>query len=293
MPYLDSKHPLASKTLWINALTVLVAVLVTLSGMTDNIPAEWMPWIVSALAVANFVLRFLTVGPIGMKLLLIGVLLCSPAIASAQTVLDTTGVAPGSTFLLTVNADGTVTIRPTQVVRLITGTPAPPPPTNPPATPLTAEVERQTQAAIAAGGSKTTAAGLSAVYSLVAGAVADGSIPPDSALAAIKAATDTVLANQADAAKWAAWRTSVGGALEALRQQGQLTTKEQYAAVLGQIASGAKRASGLAHEPRDLVVMGPRAAELGYGLFENIDIARLIELIKLVMELLKLFGLGK
>lgn len=54
------KSPLASKTLWVNGLTILAAVLLTLSGMTDVIPANVMYFITIGLAAVNFALRFVT-----------------------------------------------------------------------------------------------------------------------------------------------------------------------------------------------------------------------------------------
>lgn len=218
-------------------------------------------------------------------------LLVVPALAADPVMIDTTGVSAGTTFLLTVNADGTVTIRPlAQAIKLssLGGTPAPNPTPDPSPTPFSAEIEKQTAAAIAAGGTKTTAAALSSVYSIIASGVSDGTIPPVSALPAVKLATDTVLAAQADSAKWLAWRTSVGGALETLRQQGALSTKEQYASAFMQVSAGARKAAGFRHDPVALSKTDPK----GQGILDGIDFAKLIELIKLILELLKIFGGG-
>lgn len=62
-----SKHPLASKTVWINVLTVAVAVLTAVSGQTENIPVEWMPYIVAGLAAVNVALRFVTSIPLSIE----------------------------------------------------------------------------------------------------------------------------------------------------------------------------------------------------------------------------------
>lgn len=59
-----SKSIFASRTFWVNALTIAAAVLAGLSGMTEHIPAEAMPWIVSALGVVNLALRVMTTGPV-------------------------------------------------------------------------------------------------------------------------------------------------------------------------------------------------------------------------------------
>lgn len=64
MPFENPKPLLASRTLWVNGLTVAAAVLASLSGMTEHIPASWMPYIVAALAAVNFSLRFVTTAPL-------------------------------------------------------------------------------------------------------------------------------------------------------------------------------------------------------------------------------------
>jgi hypothetical protein len=58
-----AKSPLASKTLWINGLTLAVSVLTAVAA-PDVLPPSVAPYLVAALAVANLVLRFLTTKPI-------------------------------------------------------------------------------------------------------------------------------------------------------------------------------------------------------------------------------------
>jgi hypothetical protein len=210
------------------------------------------------------------------------------------------GSRPGS-YLVTVAADGTVTANPIRVVRP-GQTPAPPPPNSPtPAPPFMAEIERLTKSSLSAGGTKTTAAALSSVYSLVSDEVFKGSIAVDKALPAVAAATNTILATQADRDAWGAWRTAVSGALTTLAQQGSLATKDQYAQVLKEISLGIDRATGFSFEPRDVPLHPTTAAAMEeivatlkadrqLGILDGINLAQLIELIKLVMELLKLFG---
>ena len=115
-------------------------------------------------------------------------------------------------------------------------------------------------------------------------AVSDGSIPPDQALGAIKAATNLVLNEMADKEAWGPWRTAVGEALTKLQQEGSLTTKAHYVAAFREIASGLNAATG--HNPASL------RAPPANGILDGIDIAKIIELIKLILELLKLFGGG-
>jgi hypothetical protein len=217
-----------------------------------------------------------------------------PSLALAEPfVLD---LPPGTHNLtITVAADGTVSARP---LRTVTVGPTKPPPVDPDPDPFVEEVRKQTAAVIAAGGSRTTGAALSAVYSLVSGGVADGSIAPDNAFSATKAGTDAIMAAQADRDKWTKWRADISTALNTLQGQGLLTTKEQIAAVLGDISKGLDKATGNTLEPRAVAKIQP-GAEFAFdkdgkadGILDGIDLAKLIELIKLIVELLKLFGLG-
>lgn len=201
------------------------------------------------------------------------------------------GLVPGEYFLkVTVGADGSVSAVPLRTVTLGAPSPNPNPNPNPAPTPtaFSQVVQSLTKASLAAGGTPTTAAALSSVYSLVSAGVKDGSIPSASALPAIKAATDTVMGNVADKDKWTKWRTDLGVALETLRQQGVLKIPE----ALDEVARGVDLALGRSIDPKHLA--GLTAAQQGVlvnsdKLFENIDLAKLIELIKLILELLKIF----
>lgn len=217
--------------------------------------------------------------------LAVSMLFCGTAQAKPVAVIVDDEV-PGAT-LIEVGADGTVKANPIRVIRPGPPTdPGDPPPPPPPGNPFEAEVERQTKVVLAAGGTATTGAALSSVYSLVAAEVAADRVIPASALPAVKAATDLVLSKQADGAKWTGWRTAVGDALTILSQQGQLGTKEQIASALRQVSNGLNRATGFNGNPQGLLALDP--AKL--GILDGIDLAQLIELIKLIMELLKLFG---
>jgi hypothetical protein len=227
---------------------------------------------------------------------LAALLFLCPAFAFAEDVAVLVDSTKPGTFLLTVEADGSVSVSPLRVVRA--GPPSPKPPPVDPADPFVEEVRKQTAAVIAAGGSRTTGAALSAVYSLVSGGVADGSIAPDNAFSATKAGTDAIMAAQADRDKWTKWRADISTALNTLQGQGLLTTKEQIAGVLGDISKGLDKATGNTLEPRAVAKIQP-GAEFAFdkdgkadGILDGIDLAKLIELIKLIVELLKLFGLG-
>ena len=233
------------------------------------------------------------------RILLAAILALAPVAAWAE-VIDTAGAKAG-TYILTIGADGTVAVSgPTKLVRLSDLKPTDPmdPDPDPSPDPFVEEVRKQTAAVLTNGGSKTTGAALSAVYSLVSGGVADGKIAPGAAFTAVKSATDVVMASQADKDKWTAWRTELAADLNALQSQGLLTTKDQVAGVLGDISKGIDKATGNTLDP---LVLGKvrKGAEFAIdtdgtadGILDGIDLVKLIELIKLVMELLKLFGLG-
>lgn len=205
--------------------------------------------------------------------------------------------APGS-YIVTVGADKSVTVNPIRVVRPGSGPTQPPPVVPGDPTAFEAEVERLTKDTLTKGGSPTTGAALSSVYSLVADEVAAGRVAPASAIPAVKAGTDLVMSKQADAAAWLPWRTAVGDALTTVLPAG--TTKDQYAAAFRQVSNGLKRASGFAGDPRALLLRAtaatlggkalPESIRKDFGILDGIDFAKLIELIKLIMELLKLFG---
>jgi hypothetical protein len=215
----------------------------------------------------------------------IGILFSLACFACAEDVAVLLDNSKPGTYLVTVDAQGVVKASPLKIVRV--GKPSSPP-VDPPPTDETFDqaVTRFTREALAAGGSKTTGAGLSSVYSLVSDGVSDGSIAPDKAFAAVKRASDSVINAQSDGAKWKAFRDSVGAALTKLAADGKLTTKEQISAALQRIADAMNVATGFAGNPADVATQDPDTA----GILDGIDIAKLIELIKLIMELMKLFG---
>jgi len=202
-------------------------------------------------------------------------------VAAAEDVI-LRGVNPGI-YTLEFSATGAVTLTPARIA-VVGGQPPVPPPPGPVPSSLQAEVQSLTAKALAAGGSKTTAAGVSSIYGLVADGVSDSSIAPENALPAVKRATDTVLAAQPDGAAWASWRVSVGAKLTALQQEGALTSKAQYVTALRDVAAGMNAVSGFSGQPRNVLVADPNAA-----LFEGINLAQLIELIRLILEIIKAF----
>lgn len=195
-------------------------------------------------------------------------------------------------FRIDYDAAGGATVVPLpKVIRF--GEPVPPPtdpqpPTGPVLTAFEKEIIRLTQLAVAAGGSKTTAARVSAVYSLVSSGVADGSIAPASALPAVKAGTDAALLGQADANAWKPWRDAVSAALVQFQQEGGLQTKEQYAATLRSIEKGLNTATGFV----GIGVIGKLPAE-NLGILDGIDLVKLMEFVGFILTLLKTLGILK
>lgn len=217
----------------------------------------------------------------------LGILIALVGFATAEDVAVLLDNSKPGTYLVTVDAAGVVKAVPLAgVVRV--GKPSTPPIDPPPHDPTAFEeaITKLAQAAITSGGSKTTGAALASVYSLVSSGVSDGSIAPDKAFEAVKKASDAVLSIQSDGAKWATFRTDVGKALTALAADGSLATKAQIAAALQSVANGLNAATGFTGQPAAFAKLDPKNA----GVLDGIDIAKLIELIKLIMELMKLFG---
>jgi len=233
-----------------------------------------------------------------MRRILALALLLVPSWAWAEPfVLD---LPPGTHNLsITVAADGTVSARPLRTVTVGGGPVNPNPPVDPdPMAEFIEEIRKATADALALGGSKTSGAALSAVYSLVGSGVADGSIAPGVAFTAVRAASDKVLAGQPDKDKWTVFRTRVSNSLNALKADGLLETKEQVSGILANIAKGIDKATGQSLDAKALgrATKGEAGAYdtdgKADGILDGIDLAKLIELIKLIIELLKIFGGG-
>jgi hypothetical protein len=225
-----------------------------------------------------------------------------PSIAGAQVVLDTAGAADGTYYLKVTIASGKASISPfaqDQIFSLKDLKPGGPTnPTDPPnqPSPLVLEVERITKTALNRGGTVTTGAGLSSAYSLVAEQVAAGNVQPSGAPTLLTLATDKIFGAVEDDVFWGDWRDAVSGALNDLSAQGQLGTKELMAKTLREISWGLDRATGFNTPTKQVLKITPEAIRQhnnrALGILDGIDIAKLIELIKLVMELFKLFGGG-
>lgn len=210
---------------------------------------------------------------------LFGMSVCGSTEAQTITAVDVTNLSDG-TYLLTKNG-AAVAVNPINLIRP-TNSPLPTP--GGPQTPFERTVSRLTSEALAAGGTTTTAAGIASVYSLVSESVAKGDIAPERALEAVGAGIRLVMTKSPDSAKWVAFRTTLGDALDTLRQDGSLATKAQYVKVLQEVANGMNSVTGFNGSLSDPGERADPDAILG-----GIDIAKIIELIKLLLELFKLF----
>lgn len=225
-------------------------------------------------------------------------LLVATATAAEPAILDTSGVADGKYYYEIVIANGEVTsLRPLTKVLRLSGNPVPPSDPDPGPDTLPTKVKVLTTTALQSGATPTTALGLASVYSFVGDEVRAGKVPHLSSLQLIKSTTDAVLLTQADGAKWTTWRTEIGNLIALLQQQQKLQTKENYADMLSNISDGLKRAvantAGVDNYQAALseinTLIAKRDPNVPSNFLGGIDIAKLMELIRLIMELIKIF----
>lgn len=305
------KSPLTSKTMIANLAMAVAGVLLYLADtdLVKQYPAEIAAGLLMASNLINAVLRVFTNSPLtpmvsvevaeGMErksnlrkfLIMFAVLslISTSAFAATIPAADYNFVyANGKYRLVTKENPGgkEVTVN---ILNLDGGT-TPTDPVDPidPGDPFVAEVARMTKEVLANGGTATTAAALSTVYSAISDSVRSGAIPVDSAFAANRAGADLVLSRQPDKDKWTAWRNQISEDLTTLVSQGVLATKEQYANVFKDISKGMNSVTGFngsVTNPKATLQHNPKA-----GIFGDIDLAKLIELIRLIMDLIKTFS---
>lgn len=221
------------------------------------------------------------------SLLLVGLFACLCSSASAADI--NLIVSGGKYHQVTKDAAGNpVTKVVTVQIMNLDGTEPSPGPSDPqnPASGFESIASKLTTDAVKSGGTATTAAAISSVYSVVSDSVAKGDTAPDKALPAVNFLLDGLLNTQADVAKWAAFRISLGNEFDKVRQDGLLKTKEQYAKAFQDVASGINKAvgfNGSLTEPKQTI-------DPNSGLLDSINIPKLMELIKFIMELWKLFS---
>lgn len=202
--------------------------------------------------------------------------------------IDHTDV-PDGVYVFT-KSNGVVTLVPLDLTKpVISPSPTPTPtPTPSPLTPFQAETQRLTKVAMAKGGTETTGAGISSVYSLAADGLS--ATPPtlDVSVAAdfVRRGTTAVVNAQKEQVAWSEFSTAMDDTITTLRAKGDLKTAAQFSAAFRDVAKGMDSATGFTGKPKEVMKLDPATA----GLFGNIDLAKLIELIKLIMELLKLFS---
>jgi hypothetical protein len=237
-----------SKTLWINGITLIAAVLVAVSSaLTPDgqpiLPANIMPYVLMAITIANTVLRFLTTAPLQpVKLLIVGLLLLigsSQAMAAdVAVVLDDS--KPG-TFLVTIDAKGVVAVSPLRVIR--PGQPTPPPPPGPVvltdrAKAIKAEVDKIQGAA----DKDQQAKAIAQLYREMAKTVRTGQVADATSLASmVKLGTDMLLTK--DAAKWQPTRDKLAEQWAAVVQEGG--SVGDFAKLLDEAANGLDAAAPL------------------------------------------------
>lgn len=153
-------------------------------------------------------------------------------------------------------------------------------------TPFEKQISLLTTQALSSGGTPTTATGIATVYKLVADSVADGSIPVDKALSAVSLGTSQILIPQADRAAWSLFRTTLSDIFDTLRQDGSLQTQAQYSKVFREVSNGINSVTGFNGSTTE---PGLSQASPNAGLFGNIDIAKIMEFIKMLIELFKMF----
>jgi hypothetical protein len=226
----------------------------------------------------------------------LALLLALPAALPAQTI-DASGLKDGTYTYKVVVAGGEITsMVPTRVIVLSPTDPSQPPPAPTDPTELEKSVKLIATDTLAKQGStKQTGAALSAVYSALSSEIKAGSISvirngqnPSDAERALSLGLNLALSKSATAADKEAWghfRTSVSVMLTQMANQGDLGNAAQWSSTLNQIHKGIDSATGVEIDVTELNATDPAQA----GILEGIDLAKIIELIKLLLELFKAF----
>ncbi len=244
MPAFNLKNPFASKTLWVNALTAIIAVVMALSGqefITDN------PLLTTAfiflLAVLNAALRFVTDAPIGFKLIVLAIgLSLGGSVLADDVAVVFDGNKPGS-YIVTVDGLGGITASPLSKVVRIGPSPTPQPPTPDPSPVLTDRAKAIRDVAMKATADPdraNTAKGLAVLYREVAKLVRQPGQVKDvtSLVTAVSTATNTFLVSRGPniPAVWQPTRDQFGNQWTTLTAKGAPLT--DYATLLDEAASG-------------------------------------------------------
>ncbi|GEM_PF-2743959 len=264
-----------SKTIWVNALTLLLSILTALAG-SDFVDPKVVAIITGILIpIVNILLRFVTNQPIssegsGRRYVRIAVfgLICAGFASTA--VADVLLVTKSGYYLLKTGSDGVPYVEQIdQVIKLDEPEAPGPNPPQPPKDPFE-KLKRLASSEAAKVNEPTTRKALAKVYGMVADRIESGDLDYSRAFEAVSAASDAVLGVTDSAEKWAPWRKAVSDEIARLQQQGKLVGKEGTLKALRAIESG-------------LDVE---------GLGENIDWERLLKLIELILKILLSFNNG-
>ncbi len=264
-----------SKTIWVNALTLLLSILTALAG-SDFVDPKVVAIITGILIpIVNILLRFVTNQPIsaegsGRRYVRIAVfgLICAGFASTA--VADVLLVTKSGYYLLKTGSDGVPYVEQIdQVIKLDEPEDPGPNPPQPPTDPFE-KLKRLASSEAAKVNEPTTRKALAKVYGMVADRIESGDLDYSRAFEAVSAASDAVLGVTDSAEKWAPWRKAVSDEIARLQQQGKLVGKDGTLKAL-------------------------RAVEAGLdaeGLGENIDWERLLKLIELILKILLSFNNG-
>jgi hypothetical protein len=197
------------------------------------------------------------------------ILLLASGVAYSQAViLDVSGAQPGKYYYqVQVAAGGVITVSPvTQVIRLTDPKPGPSP-TPDTLTELSKKIRDASLAVIGDAEREATANALAAIYREIASKTKDGTIKgKDQIEFAVKAATDMLLTARKSTSSWAPVRTAMSEYWTKLAQEG--APDAQYANLLNEAAIGLDASTN--GEPQ-------------------IDLAMILQIVKLVLELLEKF----
>jgi hypothetical protein len=272
----DSKPWYQSKTVWVNVISAIIAIVMALAGQDfiKNNP-QLVSLAVLVLAVLNAVLRWVTTLPLSVSIWLLAAALFFGGGASALAAPDDTAIlvdgAIASQYIVTIDGKGGVTLVP--LARVVRPGPAPTPGPGPTPTPLTDRAKVVMAAAQKVTGDTDragTATGLAEMYRQLAAVVdANPTITPASLLTALTTANNTFLASRSVLTQWQPVRDVMGTYWTGLQAQGAPVAS--YSTLLKESAAG-------------LDASAPNAAT-GKGI--NPDMLKLImQIIMLIMQLL-------
>jgi hypothetical protein len=178
-------------------------------------------------------------------------------------------ITPGGHYFVVLDSAGEPTlVKITKVIRIGE---APPDGPDEPVPPPAPEVTTQVKGWSAEVNHPVGAQAMALIYRTIAEKIDDGSLKPEDAFPAIKAATDQVLPTVGGKGKWDDWRVKVGDLITSKLQSGDLQHPRQLVTFLTQVADGLD-ASAKASPALDPKVLSA--------------------IVELILRLLELFGVG-